>query len=300
MLILQNEYLKVAVNQTKGGAITSIFSKRTKDEWIYYDSSLKSKEKSSLMYDDLWCGGFEELFPNDAPNNVNGRVLKDHGELWMQSWQIIHRDQYFVNLQTNCKTVPAVVSKNIRLHPTQPTIVIDYKIENPSNEEYPYLFKLHPAMRIEQGDELLLNGGTVIPVDLTFSKIIDKDCEFNWPIVIDKNGNRNNLSIIPDKNKKLQEFIYVKNLSSQWCGLKRKATNEEFIINFPGKILPYCWFFMALGGWRGHYTVVMEPCTNFPKDMIAAINNGTSAFMKPLEKLEFEISVNIRARNAGE
>jgi hypothetical protein len=56
---------------------------------------------------------------------------------------------------------------------------------------------------------------------------------------------------------------------------------------------------MALGGWRDHYTVVMEPCTNFPKDLITAINNGTSAFMKPFEKLEFEISVNIRTGNAG-
>ena len=299
MLILQNEYLKVSVNQAKGGAITSIFSRRTKDEWIYNNSSLKSEENSSLMYDDLWCGGFEELFPNDAPDNVNGRILKDHGELWMQSWDVTHRNDNSVNMQTQCTTVPAIVTKNVTLHSTTPTIIVNYRIENVSSEEYPYLFKLHPAMRIERGDELLLNGGTVIPVDLTFSKIIDKNGEFNWPIVIDKNGRRKNLAIIPDKNEKLQEFIYVRNLSSPWCGLRRKASNEEFILNFPSKIFPYCWFFMALGGWRDHYTVVMEPCTNFPKDLITAINNGTSAFMKPFEKLEFEISVNIRTGNAG-
>ena len=98
MLILQNEYLKVSVDQANGGAITSIFSRRTKDEWIYYDPSLKSEENDSLIYDDMWCGGFEELFPNDAPDNVNGRILRDHGELWMRSWNIIHKNKYFVNL----------------------------------------------------------------------------------------------------------------------------------------------------------------------------------------------------------
>ena len=33
-------------------------------------------------YDDVWAGGWEELFPNDAPGRFEGRELPDHGEWW--------------------------------------------------------------------------------------------------------------------------------------------------------------------------------------------------------------------------
>jgi len=298
MHVLENNYLRVSINPARGGVITSIFSKSTNDEWIYYDNSRRSTENVFENYDDIWCGGFEELFPNDAPGEVQNRILKDHGELWLQNWNITDHDNNSINLQTECATVPALVSKKIILCQDQPTILINYKIKNISDEEYPFLFKLHPAMRIEQGDELQLEGGRIIQVDSSFSKIIGTHHEFNWPFVNDKSGNNKDISVIPAREKLLQEFIYVKDLKSSWCGLKRKSSNEEFILNFPGKIFPYCWFFMALGGWREHYTVVMEPCTNFPKDMITAIANGTSAFMKSFEKLEFEVSIDIRNGNA--
>ena len=37
-------------------------------------------------YDDVWAGGWEELFPNDAPGAFEGRDLPDHGEWWTMAW----------------------------------------------------------------------------------------------------------------------------------------------------------------------------------------------------------------------
>jgi hypothetical protein len=37
-------------------------------------------------YDDWFCGGWDELFRNDAPAEVAGERYPDHGELWPLPW----------------------------------------------------------------------------------------------------------------------------------------------------------------------------------------------------------------------
>jgi hypothetical protein len=56
---------------------------------------------------------------------------------------------------------------------------------------------------------------------------------------------------------------------------------------------PYCWLFMALGGWRNHYTVVLEPCTNVPKDLKTAKAAGTCAYLEPGRSREYSVSIDI-------
>lgn len=39
--------------------------------------------------------------------------------------------------------------------------------------------------------------------------------------------------------------------------------------------------FQSYGGWRGHYVLVLEPCTTIPYDLEVACRNGTAALLKP-------------------
>jgi hypothetical protein len=43
---------------------------------------------------------------------------------------------------------------------------------------------------------------------------------------------------------------------------------------------------MTFGGWRGLYTVVLEPCTNLPKDLATACRAGRCASINPGAALE--------------
>jgi len=293
MITLVSPQLTVEIDLLRGGAITSIISRSTNDEWIYYDRSRRAPNASLENYDDVWCGGFEELFPNDAVTVIDGRTLKDHGELWQQEWTVLHRTPSSLSLEAQCTTVPARVRKTVALNDCASTMDITYEIHNVSDEQFHYLFKLHPAMRIEEEDEILLPNGTILPVDTSFGTLIDSPGPFRWPMITDRNGNTHNISIIPKQSKKTREFVYVTEMTEGWCGLKRKQTGEKFFIRYSLSQFPYCWLFMALGGWRDYYTVVLEPCTNFPKDMNAAIANGTSAIMKPNEIHHFAISVTL-------
>ncbi len=292
---LKTPHISVIVDVENGGRLTSIRSlSEHQDEWIFFDPERRDKNSLLINYDDVWCGGFEELFPNDAAGEIEGRKYLDHGELWQRSWTMVAKTEYSIKLQSHCSTVPAIVEKEIILDPGAPMISIQYSIVNTSSETFPYLFKLHPAMRIETGDEILMPGGTIIPVDLDFSTLISERGPFQWPHVKRIDDTIANISIIPDRSNNHKEFIYVKDIPQGWCGLRRKRTNEEFILEYPQDVFPYNWFFMALGGWRNYYTVVMEPCTNYPKDLGAAIANGTSAVMIPNEERSFSVTIKIR------
>ncbi len=55
--------------------------------------------------------------------------------------------------------------------------------------------------------------------------------------------------------------------------------------------VPYVWFFLTYGGWRGLYTAVIEPCTNMPKDLAEAARLGQSARLEPGEEFSTTVSV---------
>ena len=52
-------------------------------------------------YDSQWIGGYEELFPNDKIENLDGSLAPDHGELWSKSYEVINSKKDYLHLQ--CK-----------------------------------------------------------------------------------------------------------------------------------------------------------------------------------------------------
>lgn len=51
-------------------------------------------------------------------------------------------------------------------------------------------------------------------------------------------------------------------------------------MKFDTASFPYVWMFQSYGGWRGHYVVVVEPCTTLPSDLEEACRNGTVALLQ--------------------
>jgi len=53
-------------------------------------------------YDDVWSGGWDELFPNDEATSLDGEAYPDHGEVWTSPWQaerFANRDEVGVHLR---------------------------------------------------------------------------------------------------------------------------------------------------------------------------------------------------------
>jgi len=85
----------------------------------------------------------------------------------------------------------------------------------------------------------------------------------------------------------------VSDLPAGWCGIERAGGRERIIFEFPLEVLPFCWLFMAFGGWRDYYTVVLEPCTNMPKDLGAALAAGQCARLDAGGTLDCAVTVRV-------
>jgi hypothetical protein len=265
----------------------------TQHNWIYFDAARRPSTATWFdPYDDVWRGGFEELFPNDAPGDFGGRQLPDHGELWNAPFELVQSTRDAVTLRRECTWVPATFEKHVAISPTNSEVNIEYRISNRSPDPLWYLFKLHPALRLEPGDRLLLPGGTITAVTPEFGTRFGGG-HATWPHAQDRLGRRIDLSRVPPPEDQSREFIYVADLPDGWCGLERTATGERIVFTFSRDLFPYCWLFLSFGGWKDYYTAVLEPCTNMPKDLRAAKAAGRCAVLGGSETRVYHVTIRV-------
>src|SRR6187549_2014224 len=82
-LILENRQLRVTVLPDLGGKIWSILHKPSDREMLWHNPRVPPRlAYHGATYDNWFCGGWDEVFPNDFPVEIDGEASPDHGELW--------------------------------------------------------------------------------------------------------------------------------------------------------------------------------------------------------------------------
>jgi len=281
-----------------GGKLWSLFWYPTNIQWLWHNPNFSLKNvQLGANYDDHWAGGWEELFPNDAPGEFMDRNLPDHGEWWSQPWQweIIEQSSTKVCVRMRYDGIITRTSceKWVTLENGMAQLSVRYRIQNLEPKPLHFLFKQHLAVSVTPTHRLELPGGKVIPVDLGFSTRIGAEGPFNWPIARDKDGNAVDLSVLPPSELGHREFVYISDLPEGWCGVGDTQNGASLRLHFPRNVFPYTWLFMTFGGWRGLYTVVLEPCTNMPKDLNTAFRQGQCAALNPEDVLDCVVRVEL-------
>jgi galactose mutarotase-like enzyme len=286
-IALENAEIGLMIRPDLGGRIDQLVDHQTGHEWLWhspqYDPSQTRNLSVGASFDENWSGGWDEIFPNDAAGEFQGRNLVDHGELWSQQWEIKERSQLSLTLGITCQTVPVRVEKSIVLDQEHPSFQIHYRFENLSDEGIPFLFKHHAAIAIEAGDEILLPDCDIEPVELGFSRIIGQAGKTRFPNAIDSEGNSISLQQTPARSSLLQEFFYSSELAAGECGVKNLRSRSSLKMTFSQNDFPFVWVFQSYGGWQGHYVLVMEPCTTMPYDLEVARRRGSIAELAPHE-----------------
>lgn len=277
---LSNGLIEAQVLPTLGGKIWSLRQLGSGRDWIWRNPQVPLRSVSTgSNYDENWTGGWEELFPCDAAGNFLGRALPDHGEWWSRAWDWEIRSaqrEPEIRMRLECRSLRVSCEKTIALAANRPELTVRYRIENREPETIYFLFKQHLAVAVGPTDRLELPNGQVTAVAREFSTRLGDTGPYAWPIGAGKDGLPVDLSVFPPADQGHREFVYVSDLTEGWCGV-RSAGGERLRLRFPKEIFPHTWLFMTFGGWRGHYVVVLEPCTNKPKDLRAALKAGQCA-----------------------
>jgi hypothetical protein len=86
------------------------------------------------------------------------------------------------------------------------------------------------------------------------------------------------------------DFYYATDLAGGWCALTDATDGVGFGLAFDPAIFRSVWVFGAYGGWRGHYTTILEPCTGYPYRLEDAVAQGTASRLAPGATLETTVT----------
>lgn len=295
---LMNPWLKITVRPDLGGRIDSFIDQETQREWVWHPPEHKVEPSRSLpqgaSFDENWTGGWDDIFPSDAPDPFQGQAMYDHGEVWSQAWRVLESSSQGITMRVDCESLPLTLEKTIVMDPETPTCRFTHKIYNRSEKQQAFLFKQHPAIAIDEGDELIMPACDLQPVDLDFSRIAGLAETTRYPYVLDAMGELTPIDHMLAKNSQKREFLYAKNLEGGFCGIRNHASQTELLFTFDPRQFPYVWIFTSFSGFRDHYVLILEPCTNIPFDLETAFRQKTCGLIGPRATLHYETQVQIQ------
>lgn len=278
ILCMENDRLSLEIIPSLGGKIASIFNKKLSKEFLWKkENSALKKCSAGDSYDDNFSGGFEELIPNDLPENIGGIEYPDHGELWTTSLDY-SIDNQSISVFGTLKLSDLHYRKTISLEPNAPTIKIQYSIRNLSDTTKCFLWKLHAALTIDSNSQLETTARKARVVDLAYSRFKTLE-EFKWPQIEGMDA-----SLVPDKNHTV-DFFYLYDMAKPEMAFTNSREHSLFSIQYDEKVFPCQWYFASYGGFLNHSTVILEPCTNMPMSVNEAVAAGQSAVLRPGQEL---------------
>jgi len=292
-LVIENSQLQLVILPELGGKLWSLVYKPVDREIFWHNPRVTPRPAPyGAAYDDWFCGGWDELFPNDAPTSFAGDAYPDHGEWWAMpfAWEIASQraDEITVHCWRAGVVTNTTVDRWITVRADEPRIELRYRIRNDGPQPLDFLWKLHPALAISSDARIELPACTILP-DPAFNDRLDKQ-PFAWPNTHSAQGDVVDMRVVPSVNAATCDFYYATELAAGWCALADAQAGYRFELRFDPTVFRSVWVFGAYGGWRGLYTTILEPCTGYPYQLETAVAQGTASRLNAGETLETTVT----------
>lgn len=278
ILTLESDLLRVKLAPELGGKFISVYNKPLGREFLWHNESLYlEKHIPGADYDHNFWGGIDELLPNDIPENIDGIDYPDHGELWTTALDYVIEAEKVILSGTLPKS-QLYYKKAISLEENLPSVRTNYTIRNLSGNTKCFLWKLHAALQITEGDRLVTSAATARIVSPGLSRF-PATGEFNWPEIDGVDA-----SVVPDKNQTM-DFFYLYNAVEGRMNMVSGQGRYCFSYQYDQEVFPYQWYFASYGQFRDHYTAILEPASAMPVSVNEAAALGQCSVLEPEEEI---------------
>ena len=296
-LVLENRTLRVVVLPELGGRIWSIVYKPHGRELLWHNPRIPPQSVPfGTAFDNVWCGGWEELFPSPAPAEINGEPYPDHGEVWCLPWRAeTEREPDSVSVRLSCEArISAVrLQKRITLRGDEPRVEIAYSLHNPGLADFPFILTLHPAFSVVPGCRIDFPPMEV-ELDSSYAgTLAGVASPFTWPHAT-RASKQIDLRIVAPHEAGEVYFFYGTGLREGWCAVTDTVRRLTWGLVFPPQFFPACWVFASYGGWRNHDLVVLEPSTSYPQQFDRAVRNRTAESLPAGGTLETSVGFQVQ------
>ena len=296
-IVLENRYLRLVVLPEAGAKIWQITYKPLDAALLWNHPRIEpARHPIHTRYDDVWSGGWDELFPNDEAGELAGEVVPDHGELWTAAWKfeiVEEADIVGVRLKFRTPITSFLVERTILLKRSSRTFEIHYRFTNQGAERLPFLWKLHPAFAVSPDHRLDFAAMTVIREPGFPGSLSDAPLSFPWPHARLKDKTVD-LRQVPAPGSGAVHFFYGTELAAGWCAITNRANRLAAALKFDPQIFSSCWLFSSHGGWRNLNVAVLEPATGYPFRIQSMIDQNQARWLDPTERLETTVLFSTR------
>jgi hypothetical protein len=296
-IVVENRSLRIVVLPEAGAKIWQIVYKPLAAEILWNNPHVTAARHTlHAPYDDVWSGGWDELFPNDEPGQLNGHMLPDHGELWTGNWHaepFERADAAGVHLRLQTPISNFLVERTLLLRGDRAAFEIHYRFTNQGSQTFPFLWKLHPAFAVSASHRIDFPPMAVLREPEFPGTLGDAPPIFPWPHA--RLGDTTlDLRQVPGVSSRAVHFFYGTGLVSGWCGITNRANGLGCALRFDPSVLSSCWLFASHGGWRDLNVAVLEPATGYPFQMESMIAGGRARRLAP--GASFETTVQFSAQ----
>ena len=241
----------------------------------------------------MFFGGWDELFPNDMPEEIDGEAYPDHGELWSLSWdwsvEQSAPDEAAVVLTCQAPVSGCVMRKKVVLRSGRRAVQVSSRLTNESRRPLPYLWKHHVAVPLGQPARLDLPATTMLMDSFGRPRGQAPGGGYQWPELIDAEGKPHDMRLTLPAESGLAEFQYATTLTAGWCAVTY-ADGQGLGLAFDAEVFPSCWTFASYGGWRGLEVLILEPCTGYPVSLADGVAKGTHRTLQQGQSVESTVT----------
>jgi galactose mutarotase-like enzyme len=296
-VVLSNDALEVVVFPNSGARIYSIFHKPSETEFLWHHpTNLPRVYKSDEWFDDVFCGGWDELFPSCEACEFQGTHVPDHGELWAVPWEWTIEDaasalpRLYTGVTANI--FPVRFERWLLLDPHEPVLHLHYRLQNLSARGLELIWGIHPLFNITPHHRIDLPPGNM-QVDLSSSETLGKVGQsYRWPFLLTPSGTRD-MRLLPTPETNTFAGHYCTQSSSNWFALTDTKKQVGIAVIYPQDIFRSLWLWQSYGGWQGLYHLAIEPWVGYPVRLDKAVEMGHHLSLAGEQTLDYKVSVSV-------
>lgn len=292
-LVLDNGRLRVVVLPALGGKIWQITNLDDGRELLWQNPRLTARPVPfGSVYDDVFFGGWDELFPNDVPEELQGESYPDHGELWASAWEWRvdqeSADEVRLTLSVQTPISACKLTKTLTLRDGEPHLRVSWRLANEGHQDLPYLWKQHVAVPVSEPATLAMGARSMYLEGFGNPRAGSGVTRYEWPYLTGGGGERHDMRATLPSQSCVSEFQYATELDGGWCSVTY-ADGSGIGLAFDPEVFSSCWTFASYGGWRSHEVLVLEPCTGYPVSVADGIAAGTHRTLPAGKVLDTEV-----------
>ena len=244
---LQGDHLRLTMFPEAGAKILDLAHLPTGINLLWQNPRVPLRRTyPGAAFDDVWCGGWDELFPTDPPCELDGNTFHDHGDLWHGPWEwSVDQDDgetATVYLRRHTVALPCLMEKWVTLRRDGLDVRLRHRLTNLGTQPVPFAWSLHVAHPIGPDSRIHVPTDAVAAVPAQPGRFPETSVPLRWPV-----HDGLDLGAVLPAASGLTEWLYAVGLREGWCAVTHPSRSVGLALRVRPAPVPND---VAVGGVR--------------------------------------------------